>query len=392
MRAPRTFRLRSSHADVARRLVGKYWSNYTAACAKAQGQTLTSKHSPSALWVFLAFLGATSILGAQSSQSQSSEAGANSELHIVILQGEGAVNNIKQRTARELIVRVEDENKRPVGGAAVAFVLPPRGPGAEFAHGSKVLTLVTDQSGRAATSALKLNRAVGVFRINVTASFHGHVAAAVIGQTNALAGTAATASSAGGAAGSSGAGGGGGAAGSGTAAGAGTGGTAAGGTAGAAGGAGAAGAAGAGAAAGGISAVTVVAIAGGVAAAGVVVGKVATSSNGSSTPPSPTATIGTPGSPVIGPELSWAGGFATRHFSGTIAGVTKPKTLANYAFSVSKSSRPTVLAWKSPAVYTFFGRLANAQLVRFAAAHISIRRAAGAGCGRCEAVLRIVAK
>ena len=45
-------------------------------------------------------------------------------LNLVVLEGEGATNNIRQRTAREPIVRVEDENHRPVAGAIVVFTCP----------------------------------------------------------------------------------------------------------------------------------------------------------------------------------------------------------------------------------------------------------------------------
>src|SRR5579863_6856916 len=39
-------------------------------------------------------------------------------LLITILDGEGALNDIRKGTAREPIVQVEDENHRPVAGAA----------------------------------------------------------------------------------------------------------------------------------------------------------------------------------------------------------------------------------------------------------------------------------
>ena len=50
-------------------------------------------------------------------------------LNLVVIEGEGAVNNIRQRTAREPIVQVEDENHRPVAGAVVVFMLPSNGAG-----------------------------------------------------------------------------------------------------------------------------------------------------------------------------------------------------------------------------------------------------------------------
>jgi hypothetical protein len=50
------------------------------------------------------------------------------QLTISILEGEGAINNIRQRTAREAIVQVQDENHKPVAGvAAIGGVLATRG-------------------------------------------------------------------------------------------------------------------------------------------------------------------------------------------------------------------------------------------------------------------------
>ena len=49
------------------------------------------------------------------------------KLNIVIVEGDGAINNIRQRTAREPIVQVEDENNMPVAGATVYFLLPESG-------------------------------------------------------------------------------------------------------------------------------------------------------------------------------------------------------------------------------------------------------------------------
>ena len=42
-------------------------------------------------------------------------------LHITILDGEDSLNNIRERTAREPIVQVEDENHKPVAGALLLF-------------------------------------------------------------------------------------------------------------------------------------------------------------------------------------------------------------------------------------------------------------------------------
>src|SRR5262245_22591386 len=48
-------------------------------------------------------------------------------LNIVVVEGEGAVNNVRQRVARDPIVRVEDENHNPIAGAVVVFTLPTEG-------------------------------------------------------------------------------------------------------------------------------------------------------------------------------------------------------------------------------------------------------------------------
>src|ERR1041385_9431846 len=42
-------------------------------------------------------------------------------LSITIVEGEGAINNVRQRVNREPIVQVEDNNRKPVAGAVVVF-------------------------------------------------------------------------------------------------------------------------------------------------------------------------------------------------------------------------------------------------------------------------------
>ena len=64
----------------------------------------------------LAVLVAAALAGSPSLDAQSA---VPQNLQITILDGEGALNNIKQRTAREPIVQVTDENHKPVAGAVV---------------------------------------------------------------------------------------------------------------------------------------------------------------------------------------------------------------------------------------------------------------------------------
>lgn len=173
--------------------------------------------------------------------SQAQEKQGGGQLRIVILEGEGAINNIRQRTAREPIVQVEDENRKPVAGAMVLFTLPDSGPGGVFPNGSKTLITYTDPKGQAKAQGLKPNSVAGAYQIAVNVTSQGLKASAVIGQTNLL--TAA-------------------------------------------------------AAAGGISAklIAILAIAGGAAAAGAIA---ATSGGNNSPAPVPTATV-TAGTPTVG--------------------------------------------------------------------------------------------
>ncbi len=108
------------------------------------------------------------------------------KLIINIVEGEGALNNIKQRVNREPIVQVEDENHKPIAGAAVVFFLPTSGPGGAFANGSQTLTVTTDNLGRAAATGIRPNHQTGQMQIRVTASANGLTASATITQMNVV--------------------------------------------------------------------------------------------------------------------------------------------------------------------------------------------------------------
>ena len=212
-------------------------------------------------------------------------------LKIVIIEGEGAINIVQQKTAVRPIVEVRDRNDQPVAGAVVRFAI--QGGRASF-NGARVLSVTTNAAGRAAVGTL-MPSAAGSVQIAATATFQGQIATATIVQTNFL--TAAAAEAAGSAAAGGGAAGGGagGAAGGGTAAGGtatgatgatsaaagttagtvtgATGAAAGSGAAGAAAGGAAAGGAVGGAAAGGISTAAVGGIVGGAAVGGTLVAK-----------------------------------------------------------------------------------------------------------------------
>ena len=111
---------------------------------------------------------------------------APGQIFIAIVEGDEVVNNIRQRTAREPIVQVEDENHRPLAGAIVVFTTPNQGAGALFANGTRTLTVVTDQNGRAVASGLRPNHVSGRFQIDVKATSGTRTANASIAQTNVM--------------------------------------------------------------------------------------------------------------------------------------------------------------------------------------------------------------
>ncbi len=107
-------------------------------------------------------------------------------LNLVVLEGEGATNNIRQRTAREPIVQVQDENHKPVAGAIVVFTLPSNGAGGVFANGAKTLSMVSDNQGQAVARGFSPNGLKGQYQIRVSATHQGQTASTSINQTNAV--------------------------------------------------------------------------------------------------------------------------------------------------------------------------------------------------------------
>jgi hypothetical protein len=111
---------------------------------------------------------------------------APATLNIVIVEGEGAINSVRQRVAREPVVQVEDENHKPVAGAAITFLLPNQGAGASFANGAKSLTVLTDDKGQAVARGLRPNNVNGQYQVRVNASFRGQTANTTVNQTNSI--------------------------------------------------------------------------------------------------------------------------------------------------------------------------------------------------------------
>lgn len=106
-------------------------------------------------------------------------------LRIVVVEGEGSINNVRELTMRSPVVRVVDAAGKPVAGAAVSFTTPAMGASAIFVDGSSQASVTTDDKGVARVQGMRPNNVVGNFEIRVNASAGGNRATARISQTNA---------------------------------------------------------------------------------------------------------------------------------------------------------------------------------------------------------------
>ncbi|MBI4877450.1 MAG: hypothetical protein HY822_22710 [Acidobacteria bacterium] len=116
-------------------------------------------------------------------------------LKIVVLEGEGAKNNVRAKSATAPVVEVRDEADKPVTGAEVVFQLPATGPGGVFHGWMRTQTVRSDAEGKAGTSGYTPNDEEGRFNIKVTATAGAKTGGAVIAQSN-VRGTGASAGAA----------------------------------------------------------------------------------------------------------------------------------------------------------------------------------------------------
>ena len=106
-------------------------------------------------------------------------------LKIVVLEGAGAINNIRQHRAKDPVIQVTDEAGAPSKDASVTFLLPDTGPSGAFGASGRTLTVLTDEKGQASGRGLVPNQVAGQFEIHVVAGYHEQRARALITQTNA---------------------------------------------------------------------------------------------------------------------------------------------------------------------------------------------------------------
>jgi len=107
-------------------------------------------------------------------------------LKILILEGEGAMNNLPLGIYAPLVVEVRDENDKPVEGALVTFQLPASGPGGFFPGQQLTKVVKTTLQGQASAAGFVSNKKTGRFTIRVKATIGDRFGEADVIQTNAL--------------------------------------------------------------------------------------------------------------------------------------------------------------------------------------------------------------
>jgi len=105
---------------------------------------------------------------------------APARIDMIVVEGEGATINVRQRAVKDPAVRIEDDDHQPMANVAVVFTLPLSGASGEFGNGSKTLTVMTDRNGVATARGLRANDVPGKLQIYVTAASHGLRAGSLI--------------------------------------------------------------------------------------------------------------------------------------------------------------------------------------------------------------------
>src|ERR1700730_13630363 len=86
---------------------------------------------------------------------------ADPALRIVVVEGDGAINNVRTHTAHDTVVEVRNEQDGLVPGASVTFQTPSTGASSEFGDGMRSFITQTDAEGRAAALGLRPNSIPG---------------------------------------------------------------------------------------------------------------------------------------------------------------------------------------------------------------------------------------
>lgn len=117
--------------------------------------------------------------GTPASPARSSVSG----LHIIVLDGQDAVNSINTRNGINPWIRVLDSAGQGVPGADVVFEAPENGPGGTFRNHGNLIRVKSDSAGQALVTFTPNDRP-GRFQILVTARVGASSSEITIRQTN----------------------------------------------------------------------------------------------------------------------------------------------------------------------------------------------------------------
>jgi hypothetical protein len=105
-------------------------------------------------------------------------------LKIMVLAGNGEMNDLERRVMAPLVVQVVDQNQRPLEGAEVVFRFPLNGPSASFPGGKTSLTVRTSGTGQAPALNWMANAQVGTFEVHVNATYGNQVGETTLSMEN----------------------------------------------------------------------------------------------------------------------------------------------------------------------------------------------------------------
>lgn len=107
-------------------------------------------------------------------------------LKILVLAGNGEMNDLERRVMAPLVIQVLDQNDRPVEGAQVVFRFPLDGPSATFPGGKPSLTVRTNGNGQAPALNWMANGQVGTFQVHVNASYGNQIGEMTFPMSNVM--------------------------------------------------------------------------------------------------------------------------------------------------------------------------------------------------------------
>jgi hypothetical protein len=107
-------------------------------------------------------------------------------MSIAVIEGEGTINNVRDRKPINVAVLIRDGNRKPIAGASVTFTLPAEGASAAFSAGARTVTIQSDKDGYASVQGIRPNTVPGPYQVQIEARHNDETAKGVITQYNMI--------------------------------------------------------------------------------------------------------------------------------------------------------------------------------------------------------------